>query len=70
MPVIAALSKQCVKIIIVNDYYFLDLKKMFFALTGVAQLVGGHPVKQKIMGLMPGQDTCLGYRFGPRLGRI
>ena len=33
------------------------------ALTGVAQLVGHRPAKQKVAGSIPSQGTCLG--FGP-----
>ena len=38
------------------------------ALTGVAQLVGCHPVKWKVPGSIPGQGICLGCWFGPWLG--
>ena len=30
------------------------------ALTGVAQLVGHRPTKQKVTGSIPAQGTCLG----------
>ena len=40
------------------------------ALTGVAQLVGCCPVKQKATDLIPSQGTCLGCRFGPWLGCV
>ena len=33
------------------------------ALTYVAQLIGHHPAKQKVTGLIPSQGTCLGCRF-------
>ena len=35
------------------------------ALTYVAQLIGHHPAKQKVTGLIPSQGTCLGCRCGP-----
>ena len=38
------------------------------ALTSVAQLVGHHPEKQGVMGLIPSQGTCLGCGPGPQLG--
>ena len=39
-------------------------------LTGVVQLVGHCPAKQKVTSSIPGQDTCLGCRFGPQSGCI
>ena len=36
----------------------------YFALTGVAQLVGHHPAKQKVAGLSPSQGIRLGCEFG------
>ena len=42
--------------------------KNFLALTGVAQLVGHCPAKQKVVDLIPSQGTCLGYGFGPQVG--
>ena len=39
------------------------LEDAFLSLTGVAQLVGCHPSKQKVEGLTPSQGTCLGCRF-------
>ena len=41
------------------------MKRVVKALTCVAQLVGHHPAKQKVMGLIPDQGTCLGLRFCP-----
>ena len=38
------------------------------ALTGVAQWVGHHPTKQKIMGWIPGQSKCLDSGFDPWSG--
>ena len=38
------------------------------ALTSVAQLVGNHPTKRKVAGLIPGQGTCLRCRFGSPIG--
>ena len=40
------------------------------ALADVAQWVGCHPVKQKVTGSAPSQDTCLGCRLGPQLGGV
>ena len=40
------------------------------ALMGVAQLIGRHPAKQKITGLIPGQGVCLSFRYGSWLGHI
>ena len=40
------------------------------ALTSRAQLVGRHPAKRKVAGLIPGQGTCLGYRSGPWSGHM
>ena len=34
-------------------------------LTGVVQLVKHCPAKQKVVGLILGQGTCLGCRFNP-----
>ena len=48
----------------------LTLRVVKWALTDVAQLVGCHPVKWKVTGLIPGQGTCLGCRFGPPSGRV
>ena len=39
------------------------VKTDVMALTGVAQLVGHRPAKQKVTGSVPGQGTCLGYGF-------
>ena len=33
--------------------------------SGVAQLAEHHTAKPKVASLIPGQGTCLGYRFGP-----
>ena len=41
--------------------------KRILALTSVAQLVGHHPTKREITGLVPTQS--LGCGCGPRLGR-
>ena len=38
------------------------------ALTDEASLVGCHPEKGKVAGLIPGQGTCLGCGFSPLLG--
>ena len=45
-----------------NSMNPLKLKKkgLTTALTGVAQLFGHHPGKQKVAGSIPGQGTCLG----------
>ena len=29
-----------------------------------------HPAKQKVMGLIPSQGTCLRCKFGPWSGRV
>ena len=42
----------------------------FTALTGVAQLVGHHPPKQKVAGSVLGQGISVGYRFRPQLGHV
>ena len=39
-------------------------------LAGVAQLVGHRPTNQKVVGLIPSKDTCLGCRFGLRSGHV
>ena len=39
-------------------------------LIDVAQLVGHHPTKQKVAGLIPIEGTCLGCEFGLRWGRV
>ena len=36
----------------------------------VAQWLQHCPVHQKVAGSIPGQGTCLGYRFDPHLGPI
>ena len=38
------------------------------ALTGVAQLVGHRPTKQKVTGSIPAQGTCLGVGLVPSQG--
>ena len=50
----------------VVNYNFYTKKMHIFALTSVAQLVGYHPSKQKVVGLIPGQGTRLGCGFLPR----
>ena len=37
-----------------------------FALIGVAQWIEHGPVNQRVTGLVPGQDTCLGCGLGSR----
>ena len=39
------------------------------ALTGVAQLAGHHPAKQKVAGSIPSQGMNLGCGFSPWWGR-
>ena len=57
-------EKNCeTKIIYMEKFSF----KNEGALTSVAQLVGHHPEKQKVTGLIPGQGTCLDCGFGPCL---
>ena len=34
----------------------------------MARLVGHHPANRKVMGSIPSQGTCLGYKFGPCQG--
>ena len=36
----------------------------------MAQLVGHCPAKWTVASLVPGQGTCVGFGFGPWLGRI
>ena len=48
----------------------LTYKNCAGALAGVAQVVGHHPAKQKVSGLIPTQGTCLGCRFGPQSGQV
>ena len=38
------------------------------ALAGVAQLIERWPANQRVVGLIPSQDTCLGCGPGPQLG--
>ena len=38
------------------------------ALTGVAQCIGHHPAKHKVIGLVPDQGTYPGCRPGPQFG--
>ena len=47
---------------------FKDIRILKAALANVAQLVGHHPIKQKVAGSIPGQGKSLGGRPGPRLG--
>ena len=47
--------------------------KSFFnlpALAGVAQWLAYWPVNQKVTGLIPSQDTCLGCGPGPQAGGL
>ena len=61
-----------------NDVYKIILSRISrfqnikngLALTGVAQLVGHHSAKQRVAGSILDQGTCLGCRFGPRLGSV
>ena len=43
---------------------------MGVALTGVAQLVGHHPARQKAASSIPQWGTCLGCGFSPWRGHI
>ena len=37
----------------------------------LVQLTGRcHPAKRKVTGSIPGQGTCVGYRFSPLLGYV
>ena len=36
----------------------------------VAQLAGGSSWMQKVLGLIPGQGTCLGFVFNPQSGSV
>ena len=38
------------------------------ALAGVAQWIEHGPEKQRVTGLIPSQETCLGCRPGPQWG--
>ena len=38
------------------------------ALAGVAQWTEHRPANQRVIGSIPSQGTCLGYRPGPQLG--
>ena len=40
------------------------------ALASVAQWVRHYPANWKVIGLIPGQGTCLGFRFSPWLGLV
>ena len=44
------------------------LLKTMTALTGMAQWTECQSVNQKVVGLIPGQGTCLDGGPGPRLG--
>ena len=45
-------------------------KKTRHILAGVAQLLEPHPMHRNVVGLIPNQGTCLGYRFGPQLESV
>ena len=49
-------------------YLFPSIKVLGIALTGVAQLVGNYPAKERIAGSIPSQGTCLGVGSIPRQG--
>ena len=49
-------------------YYMV--KRKLGTLTSMVQLVACHPTKQKVMGLIPSQGTCLGCGLGHQLGHI
>ena len=36
----------------------------------MAQLIGHHPVNQKVEGSIPSQGTCPGCQFSPQSGRV
>ena len=46
----------------------LTCQKWFVALAGVAQWIEQRTVNQRVMGSVPGQDTCLGCEPGPQWG--
>ena len=55
-----------------NSFIFLDnhicfssIRNAILTLTGVAQLVGHCPAKQKVASSIPGQDPCPHCKFGP-----
>ena len=44
-------------------YNLTKVLKQEVVLAGVAHLVGA--MHQRVAGLIPGQGTCLGWKFGP-----
>ena len=44
---------------------FRTQKYSVVSLAGVAQWIEHGPARQRAMGLIPSQDTCLGCRPGP-----
>ena len=56
-----------------NVYAHLWASTVFFkkpkmALAGVAQWIECQPANQRVVGLIPSQDTCLGCGPGPQWG--
>ena len=48
--------------------YVLHLVNSIYDLAGVAQWIECWLVNQRVSGLIPSQDTCLGCGPGPQLG--
>ena len=48
----------------------LEASRYAPALNGVVQLAGHHPARQKVACSVSSWGTCLGCRFGPRLGSV
>ena len=42
------------------------MKKLNMAMAGVVQWIKHRPANQKVTGLIPSQDTCLGCGPGPQ----
>ena len=49
---------------------FFCIKTLSLALASVAQLLECHPVHQKVVGLISGQGTYLGFGFNPKSRHI
>ena len=70
-------DERCCQLFLLADQLLFILKTCMWsvafawlhkkALAGVAQWIDCQPVNQKVAGLITGQSTCLGCRWGPQL---
>ena len=51
----------------IDHQWLLIYKESQIALAAVVQLVRYHPAKRMVAGSIPGQGTCLGFRFHPQV---